>query len=243
MIMVAKQLTFPIHISDNASFDNFFAGKNACLTALLQSPRLLTEYIGLYIWGQSGVGRTHLLEALCHLCHHRGQTAAYIAMQDYHRLSPDILEGLEHFNLVCIDDIDKVVGTLTWENAFFDLYNRCLDLGVPLIVTTGSPARQLAWALPDWHSRLQGLPNFEVLSLKDEEKMAALQYRAHRRGMAMSDKVARYVLTHTVRDMRALMKALRLLEEAMQLYQRPLTVPLVKQILTAFPTLTVHANV
>ncbi len=68
---------------------------------------------------------------------------------------PEVLDGMEHLSLVCIDNIECVAGDELWEMAIFDLYNRILESGKTRLLITGDrPPRQLNLGLPDLASRL-----------------------------------------------------------------------------------------
>lgn len=63
---------------------------------------------------------------------------------------PEVLDGMEHLSLVCIDNIECVAGDELWEMAIFDLYNRILESGKTRLLITGDrPPRQLNLGLPD----------------------------------------------------------------------------------------------
>ena len=66
-----------------------------------------------------------------------------------HEFSPEICEGLEQADLVCIDDIERVASDHDWETALFHLYNRMRESGSTLIVSAGAAPAQLRIGLPD----------------------------------------------------------------------------------------------
>ena len=47
---------------------------------------------------------------------------------------PEVLDGMEHLSLVCIDNIECIAGDELWEMAIFDLYNRILESGKNTVV-------------------------------------------------------------------------------------------------------------
>lgn len=61
----------------------------------------------------------------------------------------EVLDGMEHLSLVCIDNIECIAGDELWEMAIFDLYNRILESGKTRLLITGDrPPRQLNLGLP-----------------------------------------------------------------------------------------------
>jgi DnaA family protein len=148
-------------------------------------------------------------------------------------MSPDVLMGLEHYRLICLDDIEKLQGESAWQIAVFDLINRIKEQGNSCLVITGNqPPKQLSLELPDLISRLSWGTNFQLYSLTDEQRQQALIVKAQHRGLNMSKDVARYLVNHWQRDMPALISSLDILDEQSLQQQRKLTIPFVKVILS-----------
>ncbi len=219
------QLPLSINLRDDATFENFQTGQNALLISALKT------YPQVYLWEKSGVGKTHLLEAACHLASQKNLSAAYLSLKKHACLSPEILEGLEFQTLVCLDDLDQIIGMSEWEVALFHFYNRALTQKSRLIFSASLPLQQLAIQLPDLKSRLQAGLVFQVKPLSDEEKSLVLQSRAHQRGLELSHNIASYLLTRYSRHMPELIHLLDLLDKTTLATQRKLTIPLVKSIL------------
>lgn len=222
-----QQLPLRIGLRDSATFVNFFPGGNAATShALMQ----LNEPF-IYLWGGRGSGKTHLLQAACHTVSEKGEGAVYLPMGELSAMSPQLLEGMEQMALVCIDDLDYIVGDAAWEEALFHLYNRIRDGGKRLVVAGLSSPTSLGLSLPDLVSRLSWGPVYQLQILNDEDKAAALRMRASQRGMVMSAEVAAYLLNHAPRDMHALFSLLDELDEVSLAAQRKLTIPFVRELI------------
>src|SRR5690349_20563539 len=101
-----NQLTLGVGLKDEATFENFFPGKNTQLIEVLKN-----EYEKMvYLYGIGGEGCTHLLQACCHHAHRQRLGTAYIPLSNFADFSPDIFEGLETLHLVCVDDIHCIAG-------------------------------------------------------------------------------------------------------------------------------------
>ena len=225
------QLPLGFGLHDNATFDSFCVGSNE---QVLSSLRHLLQGTGertIYLWGEHGVGRTHLLQACCHALDTASRSALYLPLADYEQLSPDMLEGMESMDLVCLDNINAVIGQRAWEEALFHLYNRLHEAGSCLLVAADVVPAQLPCMMPDLRSRLAQSLILHVQSLNDEQKLAALQLRAKGRGLELSDDVGHYLLRRYPRNMAVLFEALEKLDEASLVMQRRLTIPFVKSVL------------
>ncbi len=226
-----NQLTLGVGFKDEGTFANYFAGKNSLLIRELEkSAQGIGERI-IYLYGASGQGCTHLLQACCHEAYQNGLSAAYLPLASLIDFSPDVFDGLESRELVCIDDVHMIAGKPLWEEAIFHAYNRIHDAGGQLIVTAKMPPKLLGLALPDVVSRLSWGIVFQLQSLTDDEKLQVLIMRAERRGMMLSEEVGKFILTHSPRHMSTLFSALDSLDKISLAAQRKLTIPFVKTVL------------
>lgn len=226
-----NQLTLGVGLKDEATFANYFAGKNSLLIQeLKKSAQGIGERV-IYFYGPGGHGSTHLLQACCHEAHQYGLSAAYLPLKNLIDFSPDVLEGLESRQLICIDDIHMIVGKPVWEEAIFHAYNRIHDTGAQFIVTAKTAPKSLGLALPDIVSRLSWGIVLQLQALTDDEKLQVLIMRAERRGMMLSEEVGKFILTHCPRHMSTLFAALNILDNVSLAAQRKLTIPFVKTVL------------
>ena len=229
--MTSTQLPLNLNLQDDAIFDNFEVGENAlCLHALKNMVTQGNEQF-IYCYGASGVGRSHLLQACCHLASQNNRSVFYLPLSAYTDFSPAILESLENVSLVCVDDIDKIMGNHAWEEALFHFYNRARDRDAVLLVSAVLPPQQLPCILNDLRSRLSCALSFEIKNLNDVEKMHALQMRAGLRGMQLPDEVAHYLISHFSRNMRDLFTVLDKLDRTSLIAKRKITMPFLKQVM------------
>jgi len=223
-----RQLSLQIMLDDAATFDNFHVTlANAPVLDYLSNVPDMAQFTVL--WGAPGAGRSHLLQALCQ----QGDASAslYMPLRMKAQFEPAILEGLETLQLVCLDDLDEVLGDADWELALFSLFNRLRDSGTRLLVAGSSAPRFLPVQLPDLLSRLQSGVVFQVHALSDEDKIKALQKRARLRGMELADDVAQYLLQRVERSSHGLFALLERLDEHSLQTQRRITIPFVREVL------------
>lgn len=228
------QLPLGIRLRDDATFANFYPGANAAALGYVE--RLCSPLVGwsdelIYLWGKSGVGRSHLLQAACLRMEERGELAIYLPLADVARYGPDMLDNLEQCELVCLDDLEAIAGNRVWEEGLFHLFNRLRDAGRRLLLAADVAPRELPVQLPDLKSRLSLSLVFQLQPLSDEDKLRALQLRASRRGLNLPDDVGRFILTRGERSMSALFELLDQLDQASLQARRKLTIPFLKQIL------------
>ncbi len=227
-----KQLTLQVGLDDSSTFDNFYiSANNSQALAYLYEQRSGQLEQFTYLWGSVGSGRSHLLQAVCHHFDARDAASFYLPLSQAADFAPEILEGLESLALVCLDDVQAIIGKQDWELAFFSLFNRLRDSGTRLIVAANCAPRELAIELPDLLSRLQSGVVFQLHGLRDEEKRYALQLRATQRGIALSEDVLNYVLQRNDRSMQALLSLLEQLDQFSLQAKRRITVPLLRELM------------
>lgn len=226
------QLPLGVGLRDDATFGNYYPGTdNAALVEQLTRQPGPDGEPYLYLWGASGTGRSHLLQAACHQASDQDARALYLPLADLGHFPPLMLEDIERLDLVAIDDLECVVGRKRWEEGLFHAFNRLRDAGKRLVIAANASPRQLPVLLPDLASRLTWGMTFHMQPLDDDGRLAALRLRAEVRGMELPDDVARYILHRGPRQLSELCRALDTLDRASLSAKRKLTIPFVKQAL------------
>ena len=225
------QLPLGLVLRDSARFDSFFAGGNADLVTLLQVVARGKGESPVFLAGQPGRGKSHLLQATCHAAGQQGLTCAYLPLRDLQGMTADILDGLEQLQLVCVDDIEAIAGQSEWQTAMFNLFNRAQAMGHTLVFAGNDTPAASGITLPDLVTRLAAGPVFTLQALDEEAVQAALQLRARGRGLELPDETAQFLLRRLPRDLTSVFDLLDRLDQASMVEQRRLTIPFVKSVL------------
>ncbi len=225
-----SQLVLPLQLADHAVFASFLDSGNETLVATLAGIAEGEPGQGCWLWGAAATGRTHLLQAVCDRA---GDRSVYVPLEALVEAGPGVLEGLASRELVCIDDVDRVLGDAAWEGALFTLFNDLQDSGGQMIVAASAAPREMPVELADLASRMSRLAVFQVRALDDEQRVAALQLRAGHRGIELPDETARFMIRRSRRDMASLYELLDKLDLEALRAQRRLTVPFVRDVMLA----------
>lgn len=231
-----QQLILPFNLSSESTFAQYFPGQNMqlCL-ALREMARGRGEYF-IYLWGANGLGKTHLLHACCHVASELGLQPMYLSLSNVADWETTIFDDLEKKSLVCIDDIEGIVGRPLWEEAFFDFYNRLHDAGHRLIVSGNAAPKDLNLSLSDLTSRLEWGVVFHLAQLSEAEKRQALRDRAKQYGFELSDTILDYLFHHTNRDLASLLKLLERIDQSSLELKRKVSIPFIRALLKELKT-------
>lgn len=202
------------------TLENFVAGHNVELLSSLR------DVIGgaqgeqaLYLWGEEGAGKSHLLQAAVGHARRMGLSATYTC------------GGVpEATQLVAVDDVetlgeDEQVG-------LFALYNRMRE-GGGILLLSGKQAPAFLQLRDDLRTRLGWGLVYQVQALSDAEKAEALCQHAIARGLVLPAEVTTYLLRHGRRDLPALLFTLNTLDEHCLRLKRAASVPLLKEVMGA----------
>jgi len=225
---VNAQLPLGIRLDAGASFGSYLASDNA--EAVDAVKRAVAAGGFVYLWGDSGCGRSHLLQAACREAADAGRRAAYLPLAS---LAPEALEGLEALDLVAIDDLESIARDHRWERALFSAYEALRGARATILVAGRTAPAGLPLALADLRSRLASAAVYQLRTLDDGGKHEALALRARLRGIELPEDTGQFLLTRYARDMHALCRLLDELDDASLVAQRRLTIPFVKSVLRA----------
>jgi DnaA family protein len=216
-----QQLLLELAPPPPPTLENFSAGKNgAALKALREALEGGERFV--FLWGQSGSGKTHLLRAFAGAAGAKDR-AAYVqaATADW--------AGTENLAAVAVDEVSRLDDA--GQIALFDLCNRLRVSGGALAASGEAPPARLALRA-DLRSRLASGIVLQLHPLSDEDKAAALHAHAAARGVALDAELIRYLLTHFDRDMGTQIAALDALDRYSLQRKRPITLALLKEALS-----------
>jgi DnaA family protein len=228
---LSAQLSLGLELNYTKTLENFYPGSNLelvrAIEALLEGE---TENF-IYIFGPEGLGKSHLLQAACHEAKRLCVSSIYFSLAEVCQHPEAALENLEELSLVCLDDLDAIVGNRAWEEKLFHLFNAMRSRGSHLVVAAKRPARELNFALEDLKSRLGWGLTFKIHSPTDKDIAGAFLARAQMHGLIVPSDVIEFLMNRLPRSIQGMMNIFDQLNKASMVEQRKLTVPFVKQVL------------
>jgi DnaA-homolog protein len=228
---VARQFILDVTLPDGSDFESFHAGANSLVLDGLRDLARGRGELQIYVYGEAGTGKTHLLQAVCHEAAQQGRRAAYLPRVLL--AGARSLDGLDALDVVCLDGIGVLCGSPEGETALFNLINGARARGTQLVLSDRQSPRALSAGLSDLASRLVWGPVFQLASLDDDAKCALLVAWARRRGFELPREVGEYLLRTCPRDLPSLLAQVQRLERESLGQQRRVTLPFARAVMQA----------
>ena len=209
-----KQLLLDIKPAAAPSLDNFIVGRNAEALASLKQAIAGNQPSFIYLWGEKGSGKSHLISAL---------SSASSNDMRHKPISMRITEACFFLDDVHLLDNEKQI-------TLFNQYNQLKEAG-GLLITAGLHAPTQMGLRDDLATRLAWGLVYQLHPLNDDEKASALKQHATERGMKLPNEVTDYCLRYLRRDLPSLMSVLDALDEWSLTEKKPVTVPMLKKLL------------
>ena len=259
---INQQFPLALKLDSRATFSSFWSAADSELIFALQSlaapavaPVAIDEAIHeaihkdqpaagwVYITGGQGSGVSHLLQACVTQATEHQLSAMYLSLNELIMASnaEDVnaaatmagyFDGLESFDLLCIDDIECLVDQPFWQEQLFYLIEKLKNRSdARLVLGSHSLAAELEIDLADLKSRLKWATGFQLSVLSDEQKTQVLQFKAERLGLVMSAEVASFLMNRCSRNMADLSELLARLDQQALSSGRRLTIPWLKTVL------------
>lgn len=223
-----RQLPLGVQLGVSLRFETFHAGTNAEAVAALKRLASGASRVPIWLFGPTGSGKSHLLQAACALAGSEGRTAAYLPLALARGEGPAILDGFERLELVALDDLDAVAGEAGWERALFTLFNGLAEHGGSLASAAPRAPAALGFRLPDLASRLAASETHRLQPLAEADQGEALRSRARHRGLELPEETIGFLTRRAPRDFATLCGMLDDLDTESLAAQRRLTVPFVR---------------
>ena len=227
-----KQLALDIGLAPGPTLAGFFAGPNEAALRHLQlwvgsggaqGETALHSPVPTYLWGESGSGKSHLLEAVRSALREQG---ARLGLLHPGVADPPAFD--DSWSAVLLDDVDRY--TAVQQHAAFNWFVNAQSLRRGVVAAGAAPPADLPLR-DDLRSRLGWGHVFHLQVLGEAERRAVLRQAADMRGVLLSDEVLDYMLHRFSRDLGSLMELLDQLDGYALQTQRAVTIPLIRAML------------
>ncbi|QEY25086.1 DnaA regulatory inactivator Hda [Neisseria animalis] len=215
-----NQLIFDFATQEYPSFDKFLGTSNAELVYVLQHRH--GQFI--YVWGEAGAGKSHLLQAWIAQALENGKQAVYVDAA-VEPLTESALEA----EYLAIDQVEKL--NHEEQALLFAVFNRFRNSGKGFLLLGSEHTPQQLVIREDLRTRMAYCLVYEVKPLTDQEKINALVSMAAARQVTVDTEIFEYLLNHWRRDMDSLLQMLDTLDHYAVMIGRRITLPMLRQLL------------
>ena len=210
---------------DGYTFDRFVVGPSnkfahAAAIAVAQNPGKI--YNPLFIYGNSGLGKTHLLLSIGQAIRQNTPAAniAYVKAEDFvNQMIRSIQSGAteafrqkyRNADLLLMDDIQFIAGKESTQEEFFHTFNCLYEAGKQIVITSDRPPLEMVKLDDRLRTRFEGGLLADVQPPDVETRMAIIRNKAAQFGMMLSDDVVKYIaenITSNVRQLEGVVKRL-----------------------------------
>jgi chromosomal replication initiator protein len=234
-------------LSARYTFDNFVVGKSnelaaAAAQAVAASPGKV--YNPLFIYGETGLGKTHLMQAVAHdILERKPMTRViFVGTEQFTnelvasiqgRTTPEFRRRYRETDLLLVDDVHFLKGKEATQEEFFHTFNALYEAGRQIILTSDRPPKEI----PGLEARL--VSRFEWGMVADieqpdlEHRIAILQNKARLDHLehTIPDDVIRFIAEHVRSSVRELEGSIIRLLAYASLRKREITVELAREAL------------
>lgn len=227
------------------SFDSFVIGQSnrfahAAAVAVAEAPA--KAYNPLFIYGDSGLGKTHLLHAIGHyaLSLYPGIRVRYVSSEEF---TNDFINSIannrgslfqqryRNIDILLIDDIQFLQGKAETQEAFFHTFNTLHDHNKQVVITSDVPPKHLTGFEDRMRSRFEWGLITDVQAPDLETRIAILRKKAQSERLQVPDDILEYMASKVSSNIRELEGTLIRVTAFASLNRTPVDMPLVQTVL------------
>lgn len=228
------------------TFDNFVVGASnrhahAYSLAVADSPA--KTYNPLLIYGGVGLGKTHLMQAICHQIKNKKAASAKICYLSSEKFTNELIDAIQHrstasfrqkyrnVDILVIDDIHFIAGKESTQEEFFHTFNALHDAHKQIIISSDRPPKEIVNLQERLISRFSWGLTTDIQPPDFETRIAILKKKIEREPVSVPDEVIVFIAQLIKTNIRELEGALIRTIAYSLLEEKPITLDLTKEVL------------
>lgn len=235
---------------DDYTFERFIVGssnKFAHAAALAVSQRPAAENNPLFIYGNSGLGKTHLMYAIANVLRrtHPEYRIIYVKGEDFtNELITAIQEGnVQAFrnkyrvvDLLLLDDVQFIAGKERTQEEFFHTFNALYEAKKQIVLTSDRPPKEINTLEDRMKTRFEWGLLADIQPPDFETRIAIIRDKAVKMGVELPDDVSNYIAENIQANIRQLEGAVKKIKAMHELMDERITVSLAENAIDALRT-------
>ena len=210
--------SFDTHLNSKFTFDSFVIGDSnrmACAGASAVASKPGNAYNPLFIYGSSGLGKTHLMHAIGNdiISRDPNKKVLYVSSETF---TTEFISALEHkkveefknkyrkIDVLLMDDIQFLSNKESLQNEFFYTFNALYEIGKQIVVSSDRPPNEISVLEERIRTRFACGLIVDVQAPDFETKIAILNKKSSENDIAISEDVLEYISRHTGSNVREL---------------------------------------
>lgn len=230
-------------LNPNYSFTNFVVGPNnqlahAAAKSVSRSPA--TQFNPLFIYGDTGLGKTHLIQAIGSkiMAERPYLKVLYISTEQFinefiYSIQTNTQQSFKikyrNVDILLIDDIQFLEKKEETQNEFFHTFNTLYENKKQIVISSDRPPKQIATLTDRLRSRFEWGMITDIQTPNLETREAILRNKAAKENMVISDEAFNYIARRITSSIRALESALANLRMVSEIYNEPISIKHVKE--------------
>ena len=253
VVVVTGEYTAPATSSspyDDYTFERFIVGssnKFAHAAALAVAQRPAAENNPLFIYGNSGLGKTHLMYAIANVIRrtHPEYRIIYTKGEDFtNELITAIQEGnVQTFrnkyrmvDLLLLDDVQFIAGKERTQEEFFHTFNALYEAKKQIVLTSDRPPKEINTLEDRMKTRFEWGLLADIQPPDFETRIAIIRDKALKMGVDLPDEVSNYIAENIQSNIRQLEGAVKKIKAMHELKGERITIPLAENAIDALRT-------
>ncbi len=221
------------------TFDSFVVGPSnrfAYNAALAVTDMPATAYNPLFIYGPSGLGKTHLLYAIANRIRekHPEFHIVYISSEQFtnelivalrEKTNLEFRQKYRNADLLLMDDVQFIGGKQSTEEEFFHTFNELFEAHKQIVLTSDRPPMEISTLAERLRTRFEGGLICDIIPPDYETRMAIIQNKAGSLGLELPQEICNYIAENITNNVRSLEGTVNIIRAYHELNGMPLDLP------------------
>ena len=225
LVVSAKAPSYTLTEEEDFTFERFVVGnsnKFAHAAAVAVSEGQHKNFNPLFIYGESGLGKTHLLYAIRHgvAKKHPDYNIVYVKGDDF---TNELISALQNgkniefrekyrgADLFLMDDIQFIAGKISTQEEFFHTFNTLYEDGRQIVFTSDRPPNEITRLEDRLKTRFESGLLADIQPPDYETRMAIIRNKANQLGLLLPDDVSDYIAENMTSNVRQLEGAVKMI--------------------------------